>query len=49
MIAPANIAAPVTAEANAQGLALMNRNTIRSPPPRMSRAVGVSASVMNPD
>ena len=40
MMDAANMAAPVTAEVNAQGRALMNRATMRKPPPRTSRAVG---------
>jgi hypothetical protein len=39
MIDAANIAAPVTAEVNAQGRALTKRATMRNPPPRTARAL----------
>ncbi len=40
MMEAANIAAPVTAEVNAQGRALTKRATMRRPPPRTARALG---------
>ena len=46
MIDAANMAAPVTAEANASGRALMNRATMRNPPPSTSRAFGVLETVV---
>ena len=45
MIDAANMAAPVTAEANASGRALMNRATMRNPR-RARRAFGVLETVV---
>ena len=46
MIDAANMAAPVTAEVNAQGRALMKRATMRKPPERTSRAFGGDSGVV---